>query len=127
MSTHESGDDIGWMKIVRLPERFELLDFILEIQPVAALAFNRGGPVQKHPVEAGETEGDKLFFGRFTRGFDRCLDSHALLSQLLISGAFEAQDELLLSGSGKRKVRVGIDKSWKPDQPASFDTVSVVL
>jgi len=115
VSAHKSRDDIDKVKTVRLSQRFELLDFILEVQPVTALALSSGGSMEKHPVETGKTEGEKIVLGSLPCSVDSCLNPHPFFSELLICIALKAENKLLLSGSGKREVSVRVDKSWKPD------------
>ncbi len=81
--------------------------------------------MEQHPVEAGETEGDKLFFGGLPRGLDCCLNPQSFFGQLLVSITFETENELLLSGSGKREVRVRVDKPREAHQAFSIYTDAV--
>lgn len=126
VGAHKGRDDVDRMEVVDLGQDFELLDFVVEVEPVAALGLDGRRPVEKHPVETLEAEAGQIL-ARDGPGRRDCRpDSHPLLGELSVSPALEAQSELANPVAREGKVGVAVHESGQGDEIPPVDPVDLI-
>ncbi len=63
VGAHERRDEVDRVAGAGVADGFELLDFVGEVEAVAAFGFGRRGAVEKHLVQAGQAKVPELFPG----------------------------------------------------------------
>jgi len=126
VGAHEGRNDVDRMEAVDLGQDFELLDFVVEVESVAALGLDGRRPLEEHPVEALEAEAGQLVARDGPGRRDRRPDSHPLLGELSVSPALEAQPELANPVAREGKVGVAVHESGQGDEIPPVDPFGLV-
>ena len=121
MGAEKGPHHINRMKRVKLDHRFQLLDFGIEVEPVAAFPFHGGHPEGKHGIEAPEPRADEFLLGSGPGSGNRADDTTAPLHDVHVAVAPQPPGKLLGPIAAKDKMGVRIDEAGQHGAVGSID------
>src|SRR4029079_10480882 len=105
----------------RGPDRTQLRELRVVVEPVARLPFERRRAVGSHPRTVAHRDRRELRFSGRAGGTDGREDATACGVELLVRGTARAQRDLVDAVAAEARVRVAVDEARNGREPAAVD------